>query len=231
TCGCRASSVSSCCRSATRSSPSSSTSGSRRRCSRRGAPGPSRGRVRDGGSHRCCCTWSATGPCCVRSPSTRTSRSGVTPTPRGSRPRRSEGFWDERADPYADRARPSGAATRRPPRMVADPPGGARRPHRGGGALGATGVLRMSDPLLALVVDDSDDQVGLLRRYLQRSGCEVASASTGERALELLHDLRPDISIVDLVLPGISGAEVAAHLRATQPECLLAITSVHDASG
>jgi CheY-like chemotaxis protein len=89
----------------------------------------------------------------------------------------------------------------------------------------------MSDPLLALVVDDSDDQVGLLRRYLQRSGCEVVSASTGERALELLHDLRPDISIIDLVLPGISGAEVAAHLRATQPECLLVITSVHDASG
>ena len=89
----------------------------------------------------------------------------------------------------------------------------------------------MSEPLLALVVDDSDDQAGLLGRYLQRSGCEVVSASTGERALELLREIHPDISIVDLVLPGIPGAQVAAHLRATHPECLLVITSVHDASG
>jgi CheY-like chemotaxis protein len=88
----------------------------------------------------------------------------------------------------------------------------------------------MTDLVRALVVDDSDDQLGLLRRYLERAGCEVVSASTGERALELLRELRPDIAVVDLVLPGIPGEEVAAHLRARHPECLLVITSVHDAS-
>lgn len=88
----------------------------------------------------------------------------------------------------------------------------------------------MNAPLLALVVDDSDDQAELLRRYLERSGCEVVSASTAERALELLRDIRPDLAIVDLVLPGITGEELAARVRTTHPECLLAITSVHDTS-
>jgi len=88
----------------------------------------------------------------------------------------------------------------------------------------------MSERLLALVVDDSDDQAELLRRYLERAGCEVVTASTAERAFELLDGIRPDLAVIDLVLPGISGEELAAGLRRTHPECLLAITSVLDAS-
>ncbi|MGN6273799.1 MAG: response regulator [Protaetiibacter sp.] len=64
----------------------------------------------------------------------------------------------------------------------------------------------MSDPMLALVVEDSDDQA------------------------ELLRERRPDIAVVDLVLPGMTGEELAARIRTTQPECLLVITSVHDSS-
>lgn len=86
----------------------------------------------------------------------------------------------------------------------------------------------MSDPILALVVDDSDDQLQLLRRYLERAGCEVVTASTGERAIEVLQETHPDLAVVDLVLPGITGADVGARIRTTHPECLLVITSVHD---
>ena len=86
----------------------------------------------------------------------------------------------------------------------------------------------MTEPILALVVDDSDDQVQLLRRYLERSGCEVVTASTGERAIEVLREAHPDLAVVDLVLPGITGADLAARIRTTHPECLLVITSVHD---
>jgi DNA-binding response OmpR family regulator len=83
---------------------------------------------------------------------------------------------------------------------------------------------------LALVVDDSDDQAELLRRYLEREGCRVVTASTAEQALLLLDDIRPTLAIVDLVLPGISGEELASRLRETHPECLLVISSVLDAS-
>lgn len=88
----------------------------------------------------------------------------------------------------------------------------------------------MSAELLALVVDDSDDQADLLRRYLERAGCRVVIASTAEEALLLLGEVRPDIAVIDLVLPGISGQDLAGRLRATHPECLLVITSVLDAS-
>ncbi|AYF97954.1 response regulator transcription factor [Protaetiibacter intestinalis] len=88
----------------------------------------------------------------------------------------------------------------------------------------------MSDGLLALVVDDSDDQAELLRRYLERAGCRVVTASSAERALELLDGLDPALAVIDLVLPGISGEELAGRLRESHPGCLLAITSVLDAS-
>jgi CheY-like chemotaxis protein len=88
----------------------------------------------------------------------------------------------------------------------------------------------MNDQLLALVVDDSDDQAELLRRYLERAGCRVVIASTAEQALLQLGELRPDIAVIDLVLPGISGEDLAGRVRETHPECLLVITSVLDSS-
>lgn len=88
----------------------------------------------------------------------------------------------------------------------------------------------MSTDLLALVVDDSDDQAELLRHYLERAGCRVQVAATAEQALLLLGDIRPDIAVIDLVLPGISGQELAGRLRQTHPECLLVISSVLDSS-
>jgi CheY-like chemotaxis protein len=88
----------------------------------------------------------------------------------------------------------------------------------------------MNDQLLALVVDDSDDQAELLRRYLERAGCGVVIASTAEQALLQLGELRPDIAVIDLVLPGISGEDLAGRVRETHPECLLVITSVLDSS-
>jgi len=88
----------------------------------------------------------------------------------------------------------------------------------------------MTAELLALVVDDSDDQAELLKRYLERSGCRVQVAPTAEQALLLLGDIRPDIAVIDLVLPGISGQDLAGRLRQTHPECLLVISSVLDAS-
>lgn len=88
----------------------------------------------------------------------------------------------------------------------------------------------MSAAPLALVVDDSDDQAELLRRYLERAGCRVVTASTAEQALETLDDIRPDLAVIDLVLPGISGRELAAALRETHPECAVVITSVLDSS-
>lgn len=80
-----------------------------------------------------------------------------------------------------------------------------------------------------LVVEDSEDQAALLRRYLERAGCTVTTVSTGEEALAAVAAHPPQLAIVDLVLPGMGGAEIADRLRAAHPECAIAITSVLDA--
>ena len=79
-----------------------------------------------------------------------------------------------------------------------------------------------------LVVDDSEDQRTILRRYFERAGCRVAVASTADEAIAAYRRLPPHLAVVDLVLPGMDGWELAAQLRADNPDCAIAITSVLD---
>lgn len=79
-----------------------------------------------------------------------------------------------------------------------------------------------------LVVDDEPDQLGLLTAFLNREGCTVIAAASGEHALALPVDLRVDLMILDLLLPGVDGWELAAELRTRFPGCPQAITSVLD---
>lgn len=88
----------------------------------------------------------------------------------------------------------------------------------------------MSALPLALIVEDESDQADLLRRHIERSGYRSVVASTAEQAAVLLKDASPDLAIVDLILPGVSGAELAQMVRSEHPDCFLVISSVHDAS-
>lgn len=65
-----------------------------------------------------------------------------------------------------------------------------------------------------VVVDDTDVQAELFREYLSGKGYEVYVASTGAQALQMVRDLRPDIVLLDLMLPDMSGSDVCAQLRA-----------------
>lgn len=64
-----------------------------------------------------------------------------------------------------------------------------------------------------LVVDDEDDILELIRQNLISEGYSVIPASTGEQAIALSIQHHPDIIILDLMLPGIGGLEVARYLR------------------
>jgi len=64
-----------------------------------------------------------------------------------------------------------------------------------------------------LVVDDEEDILELLRFNLSREGCEVFCASSGEEALRLVRSEIPDLMVLDLMLPGIDGLEVARRLK------------------
>ncbi len=64
-----------------------------------------------------------------------------------------------------------------------------------------------------LVVDDEPQIVGLLRSYLERDGFDVDEAADGEAALETTRRVRPDLVLLDLMLPRLDGREVCRRIR------------------
>lgn len=75
------------------------------------------------------------------------------------------------------------------------------------------GVAEGSGPIRVLVVDDEPALVELVSRYLRREGFEVSTAADGERAVELARQRDPQVVVLDLMLPGVDGLEVARRLR------------------
>ncbi len=65
-----------------------------------------------------------------------------------------------------------------------------------------------------LVVDDEPDLLELVRLTLDQAGHQVETAASGREALEALRRHRPDLLILDLMLPDVSGTEVCRRLRA-----------------
>ena len=64
-----------------------------------------------------------------------------------------------------------------------------------------------------LVVDDERTIREVARRYLELEGYAVTEAETGPHALSLLHDSRPDLIVLDVMLPGIDGFAITRRLR------------------
>lgn len=83
-------------------------------------------------------------------------------------------------------------------------------------------------PTTVLVVDDSEDQAQLLRRYLEKAGCSVTTTLSAEDAIISYRATTPDLAIIDLLLPGMDGWELVAQLRRDLPGCAIAVTSVLD---
>ena len=65
-----------------------------------------------------------------------------------------------------------------------------------------------------LVVDDDPTVSDVVRRYLEREGFAVELAGDGQQALDAYAAERPDLVVLDLMLPGIDGLEVCRRLRA-----------------
>ena len=64
-----------------------------------------------------------------------------------------------------------------------------------------------------LVVDDEPDITALVAYHLAKAGFRVSTAANGPDALKAAREERPDIVILDLMLPGVSGYDVLAELR------------------
>lgn len=87
---------------------------------------------------------------------------------------------------------------------------------------------------IILIIDDQEKSRNLYRTLLTREGYEVWEAETGERGLEILKSTKPDVVILDLFLPTLSGYQVLERIRADEstrdiPVMILSVEEDQDA--
>ena len=82
-------------------------------------------------------------------------------------------------------------------------------------------------PIRLLVVDDDEQLRQTLVRRFQKLGMAVVEAGSAEAALPLLGQSRFDVALLDLHLPGMSGVEFLARLKAEQPETEALMLTAH----
>jgi two-component system, OmpR family, alkaline phosphatase synthesis response regulator PhoP len=82
-----------------------------------------------------------------------------------------------------------------------------------------------ASPTRILVVDDEANLVELVQGYLEREGYDVLTAGDGPSALSLARDGRPDLIVLDLMLPGFDGLEVCRRVRQFSDAYILMLTA------
>ncbi len=76
-----------------------------------------------------------------------------------------------------------------------------------------------------LVVDDEEKVRKVISRYLEEEGFKVRTCGRGDRALEMALEEEPDLMILDLMLPGLAGEEVAREIRKHSTLPILMLTA------
>ena len=83
--------------------------------------------------------------------------------------------------------------------------------------------------LRILLIDDEPDILLLLQAMLTAPSWEIiGKAASGEDALRLATDMTPDVAVVDYMMPGMHGLDVAAGLKTACPTCEVVVFSAFD---
>jgi two-component system OmpR family response regulator len=85
------------------------------------------------------------------------------------------------------------------------------------------------EPVRILVVDDETALTDLLSMALRYEGCEVRAAATGRGAVRAAIQFRPDVVVLDVMLPDVDGFEVLRRLRGHDPEVPVLFLTARDA--
>ena len=63
-----------------------------------------------------------------------------------------------------------------------------------------------------LYIEDQPEMIDLVRLTLRRLGCEVLGATDGAQGLRMMRDLRPDLVLLDQMMPGWDGWQVSREI-------------------
>ena len=77
----------------------------------------------------------------------------------------------------------------------------------------------------ALVVDDEPALVRVVAAYLGREGFDVTTAADGNEGLRVAREVRPDVVVLDVMMPGIDGIEVCRQLRTFSDAYVIMLTA------
>ncbi len=93
-------------------------------------------------------------------------------------------------------------------------------------------VKTMSEkPIRILIADDNQANCELLEAYLAQVDCEVAFAVDGQQTLEQVASFQPDLILLDVMMPKLSGFEVCQQLKAnadTRKIMVLMVTALNE---
>jgi DNA-binding NarL/FixJ family response regulator len=85
-----------------------------------------------------------------------------------------------------------------------------------------------SQPARVLLVDDSDAMLARASAVLSRNCVIVGAVKDGTAAIDAAKALRPDVIVLDISMPGMTGLEVAANLRDAGLTAAVVFLTVHD---
>lgn len=94
----------------------------------------------------------------------------------------------------------------------------------------------MDEPKIApkiVIADDNLQNVELLEAYLGGVECDIRTAHDGEETLKVVQEFKPDLLLLDVMMPKLSGFEVCRKLRAnpaTKDLLILMVTALNEAS-
>jgi len=84
-----------------------------------------------------------------------------------------------------------------------------------------------------VIADDNDQNVELLEAYLSDFDCEIRTAHDGEETLQVVEEFAPDLLLLDVMMPRLSGFEVCKKIRANPDSkdlLILMITALNEAA-
>ncbi len=82
-----------------------------------------------------------------------------------------------------------------------------------------------------LIVDDSPAQLYSLRKIVEEGGHQTVTAESGERALEIASDVNPELILMDIVMPGMSGYQTTRTLQRNESTRHIPVIFVTKKSG